>query len=265
MITPPKDELNEPILLKRHKTQNGGHRTIAPVGKWKGVYYSEELYNAIVKNSKHKFKTHRGFLFRQDYLFKNYVEILFNLRQRSQKNTPINIIAKLLLNSLYGRFGMNPDKADHIILGDQLEKDKIFIDYEVKSVVNLGNGKELYSYVPKKVKDKEILDLLKDDAGNSNMLINVAISSAITGLSRIFMSYFKNNSLFKLYYSDTDSIFIDVNLENIYPDLVGTALGQLKPEYEFDEACFLAPKVYGGIIKEGHSLVKAKGVKNIIP
>jgi len=39
LITPPKNELNEPILLKRHNTKNGGHRTIAPVGKWKGVYY----------------------------------------------------------------------------------------------------------------------------------------------------------------------------------------------------------------------------------
>jgi len=152
-------------------------------------------------------------LFRQEPLFNNYVENLFNLRQSSPKNTPINIIAKLLLNSLYGRFGMNPDKADHIILGDQEEKDKIFIDYDIKNIVDLGNGNELYSIVPKKIKDKEILDLLNDDAGSSNMLISVAISSAITGLSRIFMSLFKNNPLFKLYYSD--SIFIDVNLENI--------------------------------------------------
>ena len=61
--TPHKDEWNEPILLKKHKSNNGLTRTIAPVGKWKGVYFSDELYNAIEKNPKHKFKTHRGFLF----------------------------------------------------------------------------------------------------------------------------------------------------------------------------------------------------------
>jgi hypothetical protein len=214
---------------------------------------------------KHTFKTIRGFLFRQDYLFKNYVENLFHLRQSSPKNTPINIIAKLLLNSLYGRFGMNPDKANHIILDDLIEKDKIFIKNDIKSIVDLGNGKELYSYVPKKVKDKELFNLLKDEADSSNMLINVAVSSAITGLSRIFMSEYKNNPLIKLYYSDTDSIFIDVDLNEINPNLIGSELGQWKPEYEFKEAVFLAPKVYGGITKENQSIVKAKGVKNIIP
>lgn len=58
------------------------------------------------KNPKHKFKPKRGFLFRQDYLFKDYVQNLYELRISSPKISPINIIAKLLLNSLYGRFGM---------------------------------------------------------------------------------------------------------------------------------------------------------------
>jgi hypothetical protein len=31
--TPPIEELNQPILLKKHKTDNGGIRTIAPIGK----------------------------------------------------------------------------------------------------------------------------------------------------------------------------------------------------------------------------------------
>lgn len=64
------------------------------------------------------------------------------------------------------------------------------------------------NYIPKKVVDREITDLLKNDAGYSNMLINVALSSAITGISRVFMSLFKNNLKIKLYYSDTDSAFI---------------------------------------------------------
>jgi len=264
LITPPKKEWNQPILLKKQKIGNGGIRTIAPVGSWKGVYFSGELYNAIEKNPKHKFKTHRGFLFRQDYLFVDYVETLYKLRVSNPKNTPLNIIAKLLLNSLYGRFGMNPDKANHKIVGDKLEKDKIFIDNEIKSIIDFGNGKELISYIPKKVNDKELLDLLNDDANNSNMLINVAISSAITGLSRIFMSYFKNNPLIKLYYTDTDSIFIDIDLSEVDLSMVGNELGQWKLEYEFKEAVFLGPKIYGGITYEGNSIVKAKGVKNII-
>lgn len=120
-----------------------------------------------------------------------------------------------------------------------------------------GNGKELYSYTPKVSNQRNLSD--------SNLLINVSIAAAITGYSRIFMSLFKNNPKFKLYYSDTDSAFIEGNLEDIYPELVGIKLGQLKPEYDFKEACFLAPKVYGGITIEGNSIVKAKGISSFIP
>lgn len=259
--TPSKIEWNQPILLKKYKFNNESIRTIAPVGSWRGVYYSEELYNAINKNPNHRFKTHRGFLFRQAYLFENYVDTLFNLRIDNPPKSPLNIIAKLLLNSLYGRFGMNPDKANHIILGDSVAKDKIFLNNEVTNIVDFGNEKELYSYIPKKVNDKEILDLLKNDAGYSNLWINVAISSAITSYSRNFMSLFKMNPKIKLYYKDTDSIFIEGSLESIYPELVGKGLGQLKPEYDFKEAVFLAPKVYVGISSEGISIVKAKVLK----
>jgi len=74
------------------------------------------------------------------------------------------------------------------------------------------------------------------------------------------MSLFKNNPLFKLYYSDTDSIFIYVFLEDIYPKLVGNSLGQLKPENEFIKALNLAPKVYGGITKQNETVLKIKGI-----
>jgi len=126
--------------------------------------------------------------------------------------------------------------------------------------------KNLFHISLKKINEKDIIDLLKDEnADYSNMLINVGISSALTGLSRIYMSFFKNNPLFRLYYSDTDSVFLYISLEILFPYLVGKELGQLKPEYEFKEAVFLAAKVYGGITQGGDSIVKAKGVKNLIP
>jgi DNA polymerase type B, organellar and viral len=270
--TPSKQEWNQPILLKKHKMNSEGVRTIAPVGNWKGIYYSEELYNAINKISNHKFKTHRGFLFRKAYIFGNYVNTLFNLRIDNPPKSPLNVTAKLLLNSLYGRFGMNPEKANHIILSNENKigtinsKDYIYIDNDIKDTIDFGNGKELVSYLPKKSLEKDASCMLIDEkVSEKSMLINVAIAAATTGLSRIYMSLFKINPKIKLYYSDTDSAFIDGNLEDIYPELVGTELGQLKPEYELDDAVFLAPKVYGGITSDGKSMVKAKGVKNIIP
>jgi hypothetical protein len=80
----------------------------------------------------------------------------------------------------------------------------------------------------------------------------------VTAYARIYMSQFKNNPDFELYYSDTDSIDISKPLN---PFLVGTELGQMKLEYIFDEVVYLAPKVYGGIIGNEY-LVTVKGLKN---
>jgi len=60
------------------------------------------------------------------------------------------------------------------------------------------------------------------------------------------MSQFKNNHLFYLFYTDTDSAF---TYKAIDSKLIGNKLGQLKLEHDFLKAVFLAPKVYGGIDK----------------
>jgi hypothetical protein len=68
------------------------------------------------------------------------------------------------------------------------------------NIIDFGNGKELFSFTPKNKNNIESADLLNEEESDLKMLINVSISAAITGYSRIFMSYFKNNPLFKLYY-----------------------------------------------------------------
>jgi len=72
------------------------------------------------------------------------------------------------------------------------------------------------------------------------------------------MSNFKTRNDFNLYYSDTDSIDIDKPLE---PKFIGPELGKMKLEHIFDDARYLAPKVYGGITPFDE-YVKVKGLKN---
>jgi len=100
------NNLNHPILQTHYKTEEG-IRTISPLGKFEGWYYSEELYNA--QKFGYQFEIIRGYYFKSDYLFKGYVTDLYNLRLNYPKSDPINYIAKILLNSLYGRFGMLDD------------------------------------------------------------------------------------------------------------------------------------------------------------
>jgi hypothetical protein len=73
------------------------------------------------------------------------------------------------------------------------------------------------------------------------------------------MSQFLADPKLKIYYTDTDSIDIEGELPS---KLIGPKLGQMKLEHSFfKEAVFLAPKVYGGLHKEGE-LTKIKGFKN---
>jgi len=72
------------------------------------------------------------------------------------------------------------------------------------------------------------------------------------------MTYFKNNPSFKLLYTDTDSVFIDGELD---PEMVGTGLGQFKLVNTYTNFAAIAPKVYGGITVDGREVVKVKGLK----
>jgi len=73
------------------------------------------------------------------------------------------------------------------------------------------------------------------------------------------MSQFKNNPNFKLFYSDTDSIYIDRPLPE---DMVSnTILGKMKLENILNTAIFLAPKMYCLITENDEIIYKVKGLK----
>lgn len=236
--------LNKPIL--QHRVNVGeGIRTLSPTGSWTGIYFSEEIYNAIQQG--YEIKIIKGYLFESDYLFKDYVSYLYHLKTSSGKGNPVYTISKLLLNSLYGRFGMDPMKEMHSIVGFS-ESFRICSEYEVTNVLYLSPEKELISY-KKQSKDLSVPN------------ISIPISAAVTAYARMRMTPYKTLSSFQLCYTDTDSIDINEILNNIQ---VGRGLGLMKLERFFDQAVFLAPKVYGGIL-ENKELVKIKGLKNPIP
>ena len=78
---------------------------MAPIGTWEDMIFSEEMNNALKYG--YKFNILWGYTFEKDNVFKEYVDFLYILRQQYPKTDPMNFIAKILLNSLYGRFGMD--------------------------------------------------------------------------------------------------------------------------------------------------------------
>lgn len=132
--------LNMKIPLLQSKIKFGnGTITIAPVGTWTGIYFCEEIYNA--EKYGYKFKKLRGYLFNKANIFSEYVDFLYNLKVNSDKNSPDYTISKLLLNCLYGRFGMNPVMENHLIISNK-ELNKYYNNKTITNIIDLKNGKE---------------------------------------------------------------------------------------------------------------------------
>lgn len=91
---------------------------------------------------------------------------------------------------------------------------------------------------------------------------NIAIAAGITAYSRINMSQFKNNPNINLYYTDTDSIYVDEDSELDLTLIDNKILGKLKLEYICKKAIFLSPKVYCLQLESDELIYKVKGLKH---
>ena len=242
-------DIKIPLLQTRVKTKKGT-RTIAPVGTWTGHYFSDELYNA--SKFGYKFKVKRGYLFEKRDIFSSYVDSLYKIKESSKYGEPNYIISKLLLNSLYGRLGMNPVTEQHLIVSNDNPTD-FYSNMIITNVIDLKNGKELISYFKQHTDDN-----LEENSDIKN--ISVVTSSIVTASARIQMSLYKTIKGLIIYYSDTDSLYVNMELDNKY---IGPELGKLKLEHIFNDAVFLAPKVYGGIT-DNYEYIRIKGLKNPI-
>ena len=245
-VTTPKQILNPLLPFKNNGAGVASSTVLYPEGSWIGTYYSEEIKNAIKYG--YKFEIISGYLFEADYLFRDYIGELFNMKLNSQKGTPMYLISKLLMNSLYGKFGIHFELPNYTVIEYDESKtsgDRALVG--LTDLINLNNGYALAS-----------------KAGDTTQpLGNVAISSAITALARVHMSQFFNNYNHQVYYTDTDSIITDKPLSE---SLVGKNLGQMTLENTYTKFITLGPKFYGGITSNGHTILKIKGLtKDYLP
>ena len=247
--------LEHPILQRRIKTSNG-LRTVAGLGTWTTWINSAEMDNAIKFG--YQFNIIKGYKFETTNIFYKYISKLYDLRLHFSKVHLMNLIAKLLMNSLYGKFGMKDDITIMEILRNVTPEDKAlvssFLDAYSTLITDILNLEDHTLLIRKATSDLEYNQ--KEDYYHGTD-INIVIASAITAGARIHMSQFKNNPDLKLYYSDTDSIVTNAPLPQ---ELVGNKLGQVKLEYVITKAVFLAPKVYALITDEGKEIIKIKGV-----
>ena len=237
-LTTPTNILH-PILPK--KVNN---TTVYGIGSWTDWYYSEELKNAAKLG--YTFEILEGYLFKTADLFSNYIDTMYHMKETSEKDTPNYLIPKMLQNSLFGKFSMKRELINYSVI------DKYRVDNFIDSIgfdnfinhVDIGN-QSLVSY---RLQYQNELN------------INIAIGAAVTANARIYMSQFFNDPNLIVYYTDTDSAFVNKPLPDHLVD--PKRLGAFKLEHVLDKFVALGPKVYGGIDTNGIEFTKIKGLKS---
>lgn len=235
------DSVKMPILLTKVRD-----KVIAPNGRWTGWYFTEELKYAITLG--YEIEILCGYHFDKKKIFNKFVNTLYKMRVTYDKADPRNLMAKLILNSLYGRFGMSIYTKTYKVLNylqDKLDPNETFSDY-----IDWGDV-GIYQF--------DTINNSKNSKAHMN--VSISIASAVTAYGRIAIHKFKLIAGDDLYYTDTDSIFTKKPLPNRY---VGTELGQMKLEYKgiIEKGIFLAPKLYALILSDGSQVVKIKGVNS---
>jgi len=183
-----KKDLYQPYLQLHVDTKNG-MRTISPNGSFNMILNSPEYFNSI---KDYNIKINHGYFFNSDNIFYNFVNDLYNLRLKYPKTDPMNMTCKLIMNSLYGRFAMKPIYTDQMFVNKN-QLIKLIEKYEIIDLIDLKNNDFFCSFINPNNFDKDLK-------------ISIGIASAVTAYSRVYMSKFKNNNNYNLYYTDTDSI-----------------------------------------------------------
>ncbi|RIB00114.1 hypothetical protein C2G38_2235600 [Gigaspora rosea] len=241
------DNLEIPILAIR---LDG--KLICPTGQFTGCWFSEELRFALSQGYQ-VISISYGIQFSKDNrVFNKYISYLNEVKEQAslEGNLGKRTISKLLMNSLYGRFGLKDIETTSLICAPS-EAELISRNFPIKKSIQFSNGYELLEYYP--------LDCYHNEANIAKYIYdpmtaerNVAIAASITAYSRITINTIKLECQklgIEVYYSDTDSLVTNKELPKQYVD--SKEIGKLKLEHVLSDGYFIAPKLYQITTSEG--------------
>jgi hypothetical protein len=186
-------------------------KLLFPLGEWDGFYEFSLIEKALLNN--YEITPKRIWEFDGEKIFWEYITRFYTLKQQSTGAE--RTIMKLLMNSLYGKFGEKQQREE--LITDPNEDITGSLPYD-----------NIFGYSIRKYERFSCYHL-------------PAIACRVTSLAQLKLySYIeeiqrKNG---KIYYMDTDSIVTDVRIPT------GSGLGELKLEHEIQKAVFIAPKTY---------------------
>lgn len=148
---------------------------------------------------------------------------------------------KILMNSLYGRFGINPKCTMTEFCNDDQYKHML----RFSDIIFAEKLSESYiiSYHKNTLKDSDYWEPPKNSA--------VQLAAAITASARIYMYPYTSRE--DCYYTDTDSVVLSQPLPN---ELISSsAIGLFKLEDRMRNAYFLSAKAYCYITNDEKNVI----------
>lgn len=152
------------------------------------------------------------------------------------KNPGFRSLAKLMLNSLWGKLGQRTDRSKRLIINDRDALLRLITDpsLEIQSMIGLTDDTVLFCYK------------LKEEAQQVSGNVNVAIAAYTTANARLVLYEYLKMLGERVLYFDTDSIIFTEKLGDVNPP-VGDFLGDLTDEIvEYGEDAYISEFVTGG-------------------
>lgn len=221
-----------------------------PTGEFVGVYFSEELKYA--RDLGYRVTLLSGYSFQKmNSPFESFVATTYDKRLSAKRtgNDAMVYVYKLLMNSLYGRFGINPkstvtEVCDYERYNHLMKSCSNFIHADMLS--------ERYYIVSYWSNPKEV----PDSDWSPPRISAIQLAAAVTACARIHMYPYISRP--DSYYTDTDSVVLGSPLPE--DEVSSTELGKFKYEYFVIEGIFLAPKSYYIKPRDGKMIIKHKGL-----
>lgn len=195
-------------------------RTIFPTGTFWVTLTTPELKYALARG--HIVEIREAYLYEQADIFSHYVDKFYQLRQRfkSDGRSDYDEICKLLLNSLYGKFGQKAEVWEKI--GEASgEPDRIETCY--KSGYN----------IPSSI--RYLLGEIFECVGIEESFNSFpAIASHVTAYGRLYLyELMKQSGRENVFYCDTDSLIVnEAGRSRLANRIDSVKLGSIKLEHE---------------------------------
>ena len=207
-------------------------RLIFPIGEFTATLSSPELAYALARNHIREIK--RFALYDRAPLFKEFTQYFYNQRLRLAKEgqPQLAYMCKILLNSLYGKWGQNGRKYEQA--GNAADNSiKVWDEIDVKT-------QHVYSY---RQFGGTIQLLSKEGEATES---HPAIAAHITAYARLLLwDLIKQAGRNNVYYCDTDSILCNgFGYHNLYKRINADLFGALKLEKEVALAQIRTSKDY---------------------